>query len=249
MRRCGVPRDRRGGESRLMYQVSRAIYRELSRDVVGRPEPAPRARPARLRVDGRAARRRPPLLRPAGADALPARSAPTSPSRPRAASGWSCERYLAVRRAAPGRAPAHRRRRQRQPAAVPRDDPPRHAVPAHAAARERLLPLAPAPGRDRGRRPGRPAARRLTAPATPPGRRTPGPARRLAGTPRQGGARRPSPAVRERTPFGGVVRPSSESCSPSGRFCVRKVRKTAQRGPAGARSAVSPGAWTTRAPT
>ena len=201
-----------------MYQVSRAIYRELSRDVVGGRD-RPRARPARLRVDGRAARRRPPLLRPAGPVALPG----GAPVRRLPGPGPRLARRRAlpgVRRAAPGRAAPHRRRRQRQPAAVPGDDPPRHALPAAPAARRtatarrtstwptrRTSPQAPS------RSPPEP---RTAAPGTPP---------RPPASTRVRAARRPSRAVRQQTPFGGVVRPSSESCSPSGRFCAARCAK------------------------
>ena len=56
---------------------------------------------------------------------------------------------------------AHRRE-----ARLPRHDAQGHAVPAHAAAAQRLLPVAPAPGRDRGG-----ARRRVTLPPVLLGRR------------------------------------------------------------------------------
>ena len=91
------------------------------------------------------------LLRPAGARAVPRRAAVLR------------HRRLAARVAgraglrdghAGGHRPdaAHRRRRQRQPAAVPGDDAARDGVPARAAAHERLLPVAPASRRDGGDR-------------------------------------------------------------------------------------------------
>ena len=79
-----------------------------------------------------------------------------------------------------------------QPARVPRDHAPGHAVPAHAAAAQRLLPVAPAPGRDRGGR----------------ARRSPPRA--------DDGARRPRRSVRAAMLLGSTsAGPSRTPCSPS----------------------------------
>ena len=79
---------------------------------------------------------------------------------------WTIVREYVGRLRAPAREPDDARpRRLRQPALVSRDDAPRLAVPAHPRALERLLPVAPAPRRDRGGgRRSRAGSRRLRAP-------------------------------------------------------------------------------------
>src|ERR1700694_3195559 len=104
-----------------------------------------------MRGGGRAPSDRPPLLCPPRTDAvhghprvLPDVHAAARPASDRALS--------ALRRRVPPAAAAERLRRLRQSAAMPCQHPQRDTVPAHAAAARRLLPIAPAPRRDRGAR-------------------------------------------------------------------------------------------------
>src|ERR1700694_4535311 len=104
-----------------------------------------------MRGGGRAPSARPPLLCPPRADAvhghprvLPDVHAAARPASDRALS--------ALRRRVPPAAAAETLRRLRQSAAMPCQHPQRDPVPAHAAAAQRLLPIAPAPRRDRGAR-------------------------------------------------------------------------------------------------
>ena len=152
-----------------MYQFSRAIYRELARDIDGRPRPA--RGDAHEHVCGRV--RRPSsgsstdrhyFARPSRTlfndirVYFPMRAQPRVWRGRRSATSTLRDEYLQ-------RQPRHRPRRQRPAAAVPRDDAPRHAVPARPAPPQRLLPVAPAPRRDRGAGArGRRLARSLQAP-------------------------------------------------------------------------------------
>ena len=137
-----------------MYQFSRSIYRELAPDILeDRPSTAgteqPRARAARLRGRGLPPGHGPPLLRAGRRKTLFNDIRiyfPMSSQRPR----LPRRRPLHDVRPRVLRGPDDRRLRpRRQPARVPRDDAQGHAVPAHAAAAQRLLPVAPAPRRDR----------------------------------------------------------------------------------------------------
>ena len=210
-----------------MYQVSRAIYRELSRDVVGGRTAHEHVLRACESTVERLVADRHYFARPARWLFQEVRPYVAFPAQGRA---WLVvERYLGCAEQLLAELPAHRRRRQRQPAAVPGDDPPRHAVPAAAPAHERLLPVAPAPGGHGGPRPGRPAARRLAAHSAVPSRR-----------PR---AARAAPAARVRATTPSVAhRPAADAVrrrrtavqrklQPFRQVLRRKVRKTAQRPP------------------
>src|SRR3979409_1460935 len=104
-----------------------------------------------MRGGGRAASDGPPLLCAPRAAAV--RGYPRVLPDVHAAARTASDRALSgLRRRVPPAAAAERLRRLRQSAAMPRQHPQRDTVPAHAAATQRLLPLAPAPRRDRGAR-------------------------------------------------------------------------------------------------
>ena len=124
-----------------------------------------------MRGHRRAPRRRSPLLRAPGALSVPG-DQPHFPMHAQPRVWRVVQGYVDVRARRPGPHAPERIRRPRPAAAVPRDDASRHAVPADAAASQRLLPVAPAPGRDRGGRAGRRraagrAAGRVAAPNAP----------------------------------------------------------------------------------
>ena len=213
-----------------MYQVSRAIYRELSRDVVGGRTAHEHVLHACESTVERLVADRHYFARPARWLFQEVRPYVAFPAQGRA---WLVvERYLRLRRAAPGRAPAQRRDANGNPLqcrATTRRGTPCQRLPQHA---QRLLPVAPAPGRHGGPHPRRPAPRRLgTVPAAPPAR----PSRRHPA---------PPPARRSAASYG---RPAKAAALPAGSAPQGAQNRTTT--PAGARSAVSPGAWTTRAPT
>ena len=148
-----------------MYQFSRAIYRELAPQILAPPPGAPAQQPRavlqRLRGRRHAPGDRPPLLRAPRAHAV-LRHPQLLPD---VRAGARAPGRLPLRRLAQeflDAAPARGlRRRQRRAAAVPRDHAQGLRLPAHAAAAQRLLPVAPAPRRHRGPRARRRLARRL----------------------------------------------------------------------------------------
>ena len=138
-----------------MYQFSRAIYRELASDIRPLPgESAQRAHTAVLeaceRTIERMATDRHYFKRPVS-HAVQRRPRPTSRcgAQTRVWSVVAC--YLGCADEWLARQPIHGTTSTATPLAVPRDDPPGHAVPADAAAAQRLLPVASASRRDRGR--------------------------------------------------------------------------------------------------
>ena len=229
-----------------MYQVSRAIYRELSRDVVGGRTAHEHVLRACESTVERLVADRHYFARPARWLFQEVRPYVAFPAQGRA---WLVvERYLGCAEQLLAELPRTGVDANGNPLQCRATTRRGHALPAAPAARERLLPLAPAPGRHGGPRPGRRAARRLTAPP----RRPRGARAGLSGAPpstRIGAApvpRRPPSGSRRRsaTSYG---RPAKAAALPAGSGPQRAQNRTA--GPAGARSAVSPGAWTTRAPT
>ncbi len=137
-----------------MYQFSRAIYREIAAEIIEDPhadnchanhERVLRACEAAIE---RLATDRHYFARPARTLFHDIRAYFPMSAQPRVLR--VIERYLQMRRRVHALPAAERLRRQRQSAAVPGEHAQGHAVPAHAAAPQRLLPLAPAPRRDRG---------------------------------------------------------------------------------------------------
>ena len=130
-----------------MYRFSRAIFVEIKDLVDPHPDtvsvpggPAPGA--AVLRGDDRAAGPRPAVLREAQPEPLLGDPASVLDLGPGARLPVDRPAHLRRGRAHPRRA----RARGRGPGApVQGDDPQGQAVPAHAAARSRVLPVAPAP--------------------------------------------------------------------------------------------------------
>ena len=142
-----------------MYQFSRAIYRELAPQILAPPPGAPpfSNHAAVLRaceeVITRMATDRHYFARPARTLFCDIRN-----YFPMSAQARRSPRHLPLHRlraAVPGRTPARGLHGgQRRTAAVPRDDAQGRGLPAHAAAAQRLLPVAPAPRRHRGSRAG-----------------------------------------------------------------------------------------------
>ena len=168
-----------------------------------------------------AARRRPPLLRTAGPVAPPGGALLCCLPGPGP--------RLAGRGALPGGAPTAPGMSPGAPASTPtatRCRAARRPVAARPASDSRSTRTANPHSRqhlaDTEASPPGPAPRRLTRPRRRP---EPPPGPRGASGHARRAARRPSPAVLERTPFGGVVRPSSGSCSPSGRFCAARCAR------------------------
>ena len=137
-----------------MYRFSRAIYRELADEIIEDPHGVARKtnhervlRACEAAVE-RLATDRHYFAQPARTlfndirAYFPMTLAAARAARDPALSG--------ARRRVPAPPAAERLRRLRQPAAVPRQHPQGHAVPADAAAAQRLLPVASAPRRDRG---------------------------------------------------------------------------------------------------
>ena len=147
---------RRRGQSRgdidvplQSFHLSRACSGHHRGSSGARRDYEPRARPALVRDLRRAARHGLALLRQADQDAV--QRHPDLLPDVGAAARLQDRRPLHVLRARVLRGEPGRRA-----ARVPRDDAPRDTVPADAAAAQRVLPVAPAPGRDR-------ATRRLAA--------------------------------------------------------------------------------------
>ena len=140
-----------------MYQFSRAIYRELAPQIVARPPGAPAAsnHAAVLRaceaVVTRLATDRHYFARPERTLFSDIRN--YFPMSAQSHVHQVVCRYVQLRAGVRHAAPARGlRRRQRRPAAVPRDDAQGRRLPARAAAAQRLLPVPPAPRRHRGSR-------------------------------------------------------------------------------------------------
>ena len=136
-----------------MYRFSRAIYRELAGEIIEDPHGScPHANHERVLRACEAAVER--LATDRHYFARPARTLftdvrayfPMGSSAARAVRDRALPR---VRRRVPQASAAERLRRLRQPAPVPGEHPQGHAVPADAVAAQRLLPVAPAPRRDR----------------------------------------------------------------------------------------------------
>ena len=139
-----------------MYRFSRAIYRELAGEIIEDPHSVcPHANHERVL---RAARPRSSGWRPTATTSrgrrgrCSATSAPTSRLASSAGVLRVIERYLQFADEFLRQPAAERIRRLREPAPVPGEHAQGHAVPADAAAAQRLLPVAPAPGGDRGAR-------------------------------------------------------------------------------------------------
>ena len=138
-----------------MYHFSRAIYRELAPEILEEPvcpdgssnhEHVLRACEAavlRLATD------RHYFAKPAQ-DAVQRHPGLLPDVRAAAASTASSSTYLELCQRVARLAAGDGLRPDGQPARVPGDDPQGPAVPAHAAAAQRLLPVAPAPRRGRG---------------------------------------------------------------------------------------------------
>ena len=143
-----------------MYRFSRSIYRELAPDILedrsgqvgpGNHERVLRACEAavyRLATDGHY------FARPTKTLFYDIRIYFPMSAQPRVYK--VVDRYMSFASDYFRVAAAEWLRRRGQPDRVPRDDAARHVLSAHPAAAERLLPVAPAPGRARGD-----AARRL----------------------------------------------------------------------------------------
>ena len=135
-----------------MYQFSRAMYRELAKDVDTSvcEEAHHHVLLACEQNIERLVGDRHYFARPARTLFKDIRRYFPMTAQPRV---WTVvQRYVACTEEWMDQPAPERHRRQRPAAAVPRHDPPRHRVPADAAAAQRLLPVAPAPRRDRGSR-------------------------------------------------------------------------------------------------
>jgi hypothetical protein len=138
-----------------MFQFSRAIYRELAVDIdagacaSGRSAHEHVLRTCEQTMERLSADRH--YFAPARTDAV--QRHPLLLPHGRAGTGLACGgpptsaplRAISTASRAPASCP-------RQAAAVPRDHAQGHRLPARAPAPQRLLPVAPAPGRDRGAR-------------------------------------------------------------------------------------------------
>ena len=136
-----------------MYRFSRAIYRELSAEILEDSPEQPYLNHERVLRACEAAVER--LATDRHYFARPARTLFTDirayfPISAQGVRGAVVERYMTFADEFLSNQPQSRFRHLRQPDPVPREHTQGHPVPAHAAPTQRLLPVASAPRRNRG---------------------------------------------------------------------------------------------------